>query len=71
MLVFFQGLLIGHPAFNESFGHIETLLNTCSMDLRLLSFALGASSSLLWPWLPSLAWGGLLLSLLIPLAYCR
>ncbi|MGL5566409.1 MAG: DNA internalization-related competence protein ComEC/Rec2, partial [Plesiomonas sp.] len=41
------------------------------MDLRLLSFALGASSSLLWPWLPSLAWGGLLLSLLIPLAYCR
>ncbi|WP_162626991.1 DNA internalization-related competence protein ComEC/Rec2 [Aeromonas allosaccharophila] len=41
------------------------------MDLRLLSFALGVSSSLLWPWLPSLAWGGLLLSLLIPLAYCR
>ncbi|MFM5637585.1 DNA internalization-related competence protein ComEC/Rec2 [Aeromonas veronii] len=41
------------------------------MDLRLLSFALGASSSLFWPWLPSLAWGGLLLSLLIPLAYCR
>ena len=41
------------------------------MDLRLLSFALGASSSLLWPWLPSLAWGGLLLSLLIPLAYYR
>lgn len=41
------------------------------MDLRLLSFALGASSSLLWPWLPSLAWGGLLLSLLIPLVYYR
>ncbi len=41
------------------------------MDLRLLSFALGASSSLLWPWLPSLAWGGLLLSLLAPLAYYR
>ncbi|MGL6552760.1 DNA internalization-related competence protein ComEC/Rec2 [Aeromonas jandaei] len=41
------------------------------MDLRLLSFALGASSSLLWPWLPSLAWGGLLLSLLVPLACCR
>ncbi|KXU80429.1 DNA internalization-related competence protein ComEC/Rec2 [Aeromonas enteropelogenes] len=41
------------------------------MDLRLLSFALGASSSLLWPWLPSLAWGGLLLSLLLPLAYYR
>ncbi|MGL4932514.1 MAG: DNA internalization-related competence protein ComEC/Rec2 [Aeromonas sp.] len=41
------------------------------MDLRLLSFALGASSSLLWPWLPSLAWGGLLLSLLVPLAYYR
>lgn len=41
------------------------------MDLRLLSFALGASSSLLWPWIPSLAWGGVLLSLLLPLAYCR
>ncbi|MFE8710253.1 DNA internalization-related competence protein ComEC/Rec2 [Aeromonas allosaccharophila] len=41
------------------------------MDLRLLSFALGASSSLLWPWLPSLAWGGLLLSLLVPLACYR
>ncbi len=41
------------------------------MDLRLLSFALGASSSLLWPWLPSFAWGGLLLSLLLPLAYYR
>lgn len=71
VLVFFQGLLIGHPAFYESFGHIETLLNTYPMDLRLLSFALGASSSLLWPWLPSLAWGGLLLSLLVPLAYYR
>lgn len=41
------------------------------MDLRLLSFALGASSSLLWPWLPSAAWGGLLLSLAIPLACGR
>ncbi|MGY3887532.1 DNA internalization-related competence protein ComEC/Rec2 [Aeromonas aquatica] len=41
------------------------------MDLRLLSFALGASSSLLWPWLPSVAWGGVLLSLAIPLAYYR
>ena len=33
------------------------------MDLRLLSFALGASSSLLWPWLPSWEWGGLMLLL--------
>lgn len=41
------------------------------MDLRLLSFALGASSSLLWPWLPSMAWGGVLLALAIPLAYGR
>ena len=41
------------------------------MDLRLLSFALGASSSLLWPWLPSMAWGGALLALAIPLAYGR
>lgn len=49
----------------------ETLLNTCSMDLRLLSFALGASSSLLWPWLPSTAWGGTLLALAILLAHGR
>ncbi|MBV7598906.1 DNA internalization-related competence protein ComEC/Rec2 [Aeromonas sp. sia0103] len=41
------------------------------MDLRLLSFALGASSSLLWPWLPSMAWGGVLLALAIPLAHGR
>jgi competence protein ComEC len=41
------------------------------MDLRLLSFALGASSSLLWPWLPSIAWGGVMLCLLVPLAYFR
>lgn len=41
------------------------------MDLRLLSFALGASSSLLWPWLPSMAWGGVLLALAIPLTYGR
>ena len=41
------------------------------MDLRLLSFALGASSSLLWPWLPSIAWGGVMLCLLVPLAYYR
>ncbi|MGY3931257.1 DNA internalization-related competence protein ComEC/Rec2 [Aeromonas encheleia] len=41
------------------------------MDLRLLSFALGASSSLLWPWLPSMVWGGVLLALAIPLAYGR
>ncbi|UNP90586.1 DNA internalization-related competence protein ComEC/Rec2 [Aeromonas encheleia] len=41
------------------------------MDLRLLSFALGASSSLLWPWLPSMAWGGVLLAFAIPLAYGR
>ncbi|MGL5031849.1 MAG: DNA internalization-related competence protein ComEC/Rec2 [Aeromonas sp.] len=41
------------------------------MDMRLLSFALGASSSLCWPWLPSLAWGGVVLSLLLPLAYYR
>ncbi|MBL0438021.1 DNA internalization-related competence protein ComEC/Rec2 [Aeromonas caviae] len=38
------------------------------MDLRLLSFALGASSSLLWPWLPSWEWGGLMLLLALPLA---
>ncbi|QXB54605.1 DNA internalization-related competence protein ComEC/Rec2 [Aeromonas sp. FDAARGOS 1415] len=41
------------------------------MDLRLLSFALGASSSLLWPWLPSWEWGGLMLLLALPLAACR
>ncbi|MBP0601962.1 DNA internalization-related competence protein ComEC/Rec2 [Aeromonas sanarellii] len=41
------------------------------MDLRLLSFALGASSSLLWPWLPSWEWGGLALLLALPLAGCR
>ena len=41
------------------------------MDLRLLSFALGASSSLLWPWLPSTAWGGALLALAILLAHGR
>ncbi|MEG0007181.1 MAG: DNA internalization-related competence protein ComEC/Rec2 [Aeromonas sp.] len=41
------------------------------MDLRLLCFALGASSSLLWPWLPSLAWGGALLALAILLACGR
>lgn len=41
------------------------------MDLRLLSFALGASSSLLWPWLPSWEWGGLMLLLAFPLAGCR
>ncbi|MFM4717948.1 DNA internalization-related competence protein ComEC/Rec2 [Aeromonas bivalvium] len=41
------------------------------MDLRLLSFALGASSCLLWPWLPSFQWGGLWLSLLIPFCYMR
>ena len=52
-------------------GMFETLLNTCSMDLRLLSFALGASSSLLWPWLPSTAWGGALLALAILLAHGR
>ena len=36
------------------------------MDLRLLSFALRASSSLLWPWLPSWEWGGLALLLALP-----
>nr|WP_289711177.1 DNA internalization-related competence protein ComEC/Rec2 [Aeromonas hydrophila] len=41
------------------------------MDLRLLSFALGASSSLLWPWLPSWEWGGLMLLLAFPLAGYR
>ncbi|MGL5812577.1 MAG: DNA internalization-related competence protein ComEC/Rec2 [Aeromonas sp.] len=41
------------------------------MDLRLLSFALGASSSLLWPWLPSVAWGALLLVLALWLAHGR
>ncbi|MGB6187519.1 MAG: DNA internalization-related competence protein ComEC/Rec2 [Aeromonas molluscorum] len=41
------------------------------MDLRLLSFALGASSCLLWPWLPSFQWGGLWLSLLIPFCFIR
>ncbi|WOQ15338.1 DNA internalization-related competence protein ComEC/Rec2 [Aeromonas media] len=41
------------------------------MDLRLLSFALGASSSLLWPWLPSTAWGGALLAFAILLAHGR
>ncbi|HAU4928200.1 competence protein ComEC [Aeromonas hydrophila] len=47
------------------------MLNTCTMDLRLLSFALGASSSLLWPWLPSWEWGGLMLLLAFPLAGYR
>lgn len=41
------------------------------MDLRLLSFALGASSSLLWPWLPSMAWGGALLAIATLLACGR
>ncbi|MDM5141509.1 DNA internalization-related competence protein ComEC/Rec2 [Aeromonas bestiarum] len=41
------------------------------MDLRLLSFALGASSSLLWPWLPSWEWGGLMLLIAFPFACCR
>nr|WP_314921780.1 DNA internalization-related competence protein ComEC/Rec2 [Aeromonas piscicola] len=41
------------------------------MDLRLLSFALGASSSLLWPWLPSWEWGGLMLLIALPLACYR
>lgn len=41
------------------------------MDLRLLCFALGASSSLLWPWLPAAAWGALLLALAAWLAYGR
>lgn len=41
------------------------------MDLRLLCFALGASSSLLWPWLPSVQWGGLLLALASLCACCR
>ncbi len=41
------------------------------MDLRLLSFALGASSSLLWPWLSSWEWGGLMLLLAFPLAGYR
>lgn len=41
------------------------------MDLRLLCFALGASSSLLWPWLPSVQWGGLLLALACLCACCR
>ncbi|MEZ6972595.1 MULTISPECIES: DNA internalization-related competence protein ComEC/Rec2 [unclassified Aeromonas] len=71
MLVFLEGRRIRQPALYESFGHIETLLNTCTMDLRLLSFALGASSSLLWPWLPSWEWGGLMLLLAFPLAGCR
>ncbi|WP_349918424.1 DNA internalization-related competence protein ComEC/Rec2 [Aeromonas veronii] len=41
------------------------------MDLRLLSFALGASSSLLWPWLPSMAWGAVLLMFALWLAHGR
>ena len=36
------------------------------MDLRLLSFALGQTPPLLWPWLPSWEWGGLALLLLPP-----
>ncbi|WP_017410453.1 DNA internalization-related competence protein ComEC/Rec2 [Aeromonas hydrophila] len=71
MLVFLECRRIRQPALYESFGHIETLLNTCTMDLRLLSFALGASSSLLWPWLPSWEWGGLMLLLAFPLAGYR
>ncbi|MGN5086808.1 DNA internalization-related competence protein ComEC/Rec2 [Aeromonas hydrophila] len=71
MLVFLECRRIRQPALYESFGHIETLLNTCTMDLRLLSFALGASSSLLWPWLPSWEWGGLMLLLVFPLAGYR
>ncbi|HAT2249424.1 DNA internalization-related competence protein ComEC/Rec2 [Aeromonas hydrophila] len=71
MLVFLECRRIRQPALYESFGHIETLLNTCTMDLRLLSFALGASSSQLWPWLPSWEWGGLMLLLAFPLAGYR
>ncbi|MFM4819707.1 DNA internalization-related competence protein ComEC/Rec2 [Aeromonas hydrophila] len=71
MLVFLECRRIRQPALYESFGHIETLLNTCTMDLRLLSFALGASSSLLWPWLPSWEWGGLMLLLAFPLVGYR
>ncbi|MEL1220689.1 DNA internalization-related competence protein ComEC/Rec2 [Aeromonas hydrophila] len=71
MLVFLECRRIRQPALYESFGHIETLLNTCTMDLRLLSFALGASSSLLWPWLPSWEWGGLMMLLAFPLAGYR
>ncbi|HHQ4446352.1 DNA internalization-related competence protein ComEC/Rec2 [Aeromonas hydrophila] len=71
MLVFLECRRIRQPALYESFGHIETLLNTCTMDLRLLSFALGASSSLFWPWLPSWEWGGLMLLLAFPLAGYR
>ncbi|TNH89961.1 DNA internalization-related competence protein ComEC/Rec2 [Aeromonas hydrophila] len=69
--MFLECRRIRQPALYESFGHIETLLNTCTMDLRLLSFALGASSSLLWPWLPSWEWGGLMLLLAFPLAGYR
>ncbi|QBX70854.1 DNA internalization-related competence protein ComEC/Rec2 [Aeromonas hydrophila] len=69
--MFLESRRIRQPALYESFGHIETLLNTCTMDLRLLSFALGASSSLLWPWLPSWEWGGLMLLLAFPLAGYR
>ncbi|HHQ4647238.1 MULTISPECIES: DNA internalization-related competence protein ComEC/Rec2 [Aeromonas] len=71
MLVFLECRRIRQPALYELFGHIETLLNTCTMDLRLLSFALGASSSLLWPWLSSWEWGGLMLLLAFPLAGYR
>ncbi|HAU4891323.1 TPA: DNA internalization-related competence protein ComEC/Rec2 [Aeromonas hydrophila] len=69
--MFLECRRIRQPALYELFGHIETLLNTCTMDLRLLSFALGASSSLLWPWLSSWEWGGLMLLLAFPLAGYR
>lgn len=39
------------------------------MDARLLAFALGASSALLWPWLPSWPWALLWLLLIVLAAW--